>query len=76
MFPANGEAGRRYLAAGRSARQSASAVALHSEACLIIFSERGSGGAEKLVPRGDAQQALLLAGRVGTMLTRLLQRFA
>ena len=30
----------------------------------------------ELVPRSDAQQALVLAGRVGAMLTRLLQRFA
>jgi four helix bundle protein len=30
----------------------------------------------ELLPRHEAQQALLLAGRVGAMLTRLLQRFA
>ena len=30
----------------------------------------------ELVPANDAQQALALAGRVGAMLTRLLQRFA
>lgn len=30
----------------------------------------------ELVPAADAQQALTLAGRVGAMLTRLLQRFA
>jgi len=29
-----------------------------------------------LVPQSEAQQALALAGRVGAMLTRLLQRFA